>query len=445
MKKTNLVIISAANCILGIVIIPVILTALVVASVFSGVGECIIILGIAASICCAIGVIASYMSSKRCPNFFWLWGLCYISLPLLLLLFGIVSDIRASTPAMVIIWVGPFLIIYPASVLGGLSGGGSERMKALAKKILVVGCLISICLVGLFCILMSARNMWQRRGVPGYLLGKTYGGGIVVLSPLTETILVSREEGGIPAAPVIDAERGILYYMDTGRRTVMAWASGQQAPKVVCSIPAEYDPTQSEWILVHPNGTRILYPVIYPVRTYSGDLHLVQCDVASGSTKVVFEEEFVTSVRPAWIDESHILIQSGGVIKILDIDTGKTQTVMRNVSAFALSPSGTRLFVREHQGGIRFNLYKYPEIELIKEFPSKTLRGSGNLHPDQCFLGERHLVFTKEFDPMIQLGTFMLDLDTGKCVRISRKTLHPGAQYLPAYPQWVPGGISGTP
>ena len=110
------------NFILGIIILMSIL-----ASGFSG---SLIYVGIAISICCLIGFFASYIPSKRYRNLFWLWGLCYISLPLA---FALVSGENNPTDTMKLrlIWSAILFIIYIASVIGGLFGRKKSKSAGL--------------------------------------------------------------------------------------------------------------------------------------------------------------------------------------------------------------------------------------------------------------------------------------------------------------------------
>lgn len=89
--------------------------------IFAGFSGNIIITIVALFLSFLISFFASKEASQKYPNFFWLFGICHI-LFLLLIALGGGESTRAGTIRLKLFWFGFVLLLYIASILGGLKG-----------------------------------------------------------------------------------------------------------------------------------------------------------------------------------------------------------------------------------------------------------------------------------------------------------------------------------
>ncbi len=73
----------------------------------------------AVTACCVMGIGLSFISSMGHRNLFWVYGLVYVSLPLL---FVYSSENGSRTVEMRLIWTGFLLVICAACLVGGVLG-----------------------------------------------------------------------------------------------------------------------------------------------------------------------------------------------------------------------------------------------------------------------------------------------------------------------------------
>ncbi len=81
---------------------------------------------------CILCFIFSFFSSRRFPKYFWLFGICYIALPLLFVFLGSKHS-HEDTVRMRMQWIRILLIIYAASIAGGLIGRRRIKHHAVHK------------------------------------------------------------------------------------------------------------------------------------------------------------------------------------------------------------------------------------------------------------------------------------------------------------------------
>ena len=101
----------------------------------------------------------------------------------------------------------------------------------------------------------------------------------------------------------------------------------------------------------------------------------------------------------------------------LTVATGahRTRILFRRPITFDLSPDKTRLFVRQDN---MYMLYAYPSCRLVRGYTHDHLPGRAG-RGAFCFAGDDHVVLALEDTPDHPLGTFVLDLNTGRAARVS--------------------------
>jgi len=92
-----------------------------------------------------------------------------------------------------------------------------------------------------------------------------------------------------------------------------------------------------------------------------------------------------------------------------------TKILFRRPVTFALSPDKSRLFVRQDR---MYMLYAYPSCRLVRGYTHDHLPGRAG-RGAFCFAGDNHVVLALEDAPDRPLGTFVLDLNTGRTARVS--------------------------
>jgi hypothetical protein len=111
----------AANFLLG----PVVILLLICAG-FSGSYS---IMAFMIAVCCGIGFVASYVPLRLQKRHFWLYGLCYISIPSLFIMSAGKSNPH-DTMKMWLTWGWILLVIYAACLLGGIVGRLTGKANA---------------------------------------------------------------------------------------------------------------------------------------------------------------------------------------------------------------------------------------------------------------------------------------------------------------------------
>ena len=272
--------------------------------------------------------------------------------------------------------------------------------------------------------------------VPGSIIGYDTTGIVVVpFASQKRRLLVPQVKGHWRTSPTYDLESKTLFYVDVRRAWVQSWKSGAEAPVTLCKIPPDYYAPWTAWLLLSPDKRKLFFLV-----AEVGESKLMAYDRNEGSVSVAFEGNMVRYQRPAWIDESRLLVgtyhtvargKASHQIQELDLTKKELRLVMelKNVPCFALSDSKARLCVRSVSG---YDVYDFPSLEVVKTITNGQLPGKGSTH-DFCFAGDDHLVIFRTIGPMRSLGTYVVDVSTGKSYRL-KSTLCHGMNYLPGVP-----------
>jgi len=128
MKSVKFVLYVLLNIPIGFLILGLI--------IFAGFSGNIIITTVVLFISFLICFFASKEAAEKYPNFFWIFGICYIIFPLGLAIAGSEST-PAGTIRLKLIWFGILLLLYIISYIGGLKGkvsGIRKRQSSQSKS-----------------------------------------------------------------------------------------------------------------------------------------------------------------------------------------------------------------------------------------------------------------------------------------------------------------------
>lgn len=221
----------------------------------------------------------------------------------------------------------------------------------------------------------------------------------ISLSTGTENSLIPHDIAENPSAPAVDVNTSTVYYVDRETGKILSYRPGDQYPKIIYDIyhpqttneVYEMDAFDVHWLLLHPTGERLFFFI-----THGGcePDDLIEYHLQTGQSRVVLTSSAIDIFqRPAWLDDSTLLVKAHSLLATLSIHSGTLTPVLEdvNIRAFALSRSGKRVLV----GMPAWNdycLYEFPALKLIKTFPPD-LFVDYSVDSDFCFTDDDHVLF----------------------------------------------------
>ncbi len=94
---------------------------IIISMIFAGFSGNIVFTGAVFFLLCVMCFIFAQKSAMRYPKLFWLFGICYILIPLFFALTSSEGS-KTDTIKMRLIWISCVILLYIVSLFGGLKG-----------------------------------------------------------------------------------------------------------------------------------------------------------------------------------------------------------------------------------------------------------------------------------------------------------------------------------
>jgi len=295
----------------------------------------------------------------------------------------------------------------------------------------VIGCLMAV----FFCAMPGCNGDAgaERTLVQGCVLGRDARGiALVRLQDKAKRYLLRNDGAHRWTLPVWSERHGRLFCADENRGQVISKTLGEDRQEVIFTAPEGSDVVQ---LAVLEDAVLILmYDPTQPSKP------LVALDLAGQTSRVLAAGNFDPGQPIQPVDDSGILLvrlarAAGGWHRhVARVGTDRVGTrdvlTLPGGGFFRLSPDGDTLFVVAENGTFRTGQLASSDVEAFvpERLPGTTRAG----HPF-CFAGANHVLLWRENDAMAPLGTYAVNLSTGKATLLFGDRMS-SMTYLPTCP-----------